>query len=153
MWRGIVHKATVLPSLVWATVCSAAARWSKFPFKIKWKARGKRLGIAKKHCTQAGMWNPAWGGQRALLLYLLLSSLIIFLPTCFPSSFISKSDQPMEGERCEGGEQRLQILSRKVHWPGWKLHNCNSVITYWLLRETPKFIKWTCWVRLSCNCL
>lgn len=60
MWRSIVYKATVLPQsqLVWATVYSAAARWSRFPFKIKHKARGWRFRPAKKHCTQSDMWNP-----------------------------------------------------------------------------------------------
>lgn len=63
MWRGIVLKAAVLPrsQIVWATVYSAAARWSRFPFKIKQKAGGRRFGTAKKHCTQSDMWNPKPG--------------------------------------------------------------------------------------------
>lgn len=68
MWRGIVHKATVLPwsQLVWATMYSAAARSSRFPFKIKQKARGKRFGTAKKHCTQSDMGNPKAGEERGV---------------------------------------------------------------------------------------
>lgn len=152
MWRGVVHKPTVLPrsQLVWATVYNAAARWARFPFKIKQKARGRRFGIAKKHCTQSDMWNPkagrregsssqwvAWklsqemksGFDGLLLFYLLLSSLIIFSPHLLPLFF------------------HLQNRSANVRWTMWRRRTAlakiisESALT-WLKAECVTAVVW-----------
>lgn len=176
MWRGIECKATVLPwsQLVWATVYSAAARWSRFAFKIKQKARGRRFGTAKKHCTQSDMWNPKSGEGRGLFsmdsmeavtggevwvwwtIPIISSPLILhdLLSSHAPSLSSPKqiSQYKVNNVEAENSICKNYLWKCPDLVESW-LHNCSSVITYWLLREPPKFIKWTCWVRLSRYCL